>query len=174
MNLAAGVVPVQNQPPLPSGWQLFSDAGGRLFYWNHATKESSWTPPVATSGSDLPHGWEANVDSSGRTYYINHNNQTTSWEHPGKIAAADPAHLRVRTNSSGSSYGAPSHSSFNYGSYPPSSHGTLSGYQPNPSVSGYQPSFDLPGSAPALTSLSSTTTDYSTDVTFCGQTHLGP
>eukprot|EP01114_Cavostelium_apophysatum_P005443 TRINITY_DN1643_c0_g1_i3.p1 TRINITY_DN1643_c0_g1~~TRINITY_DN1643_c0_g1_i3.p1 ORF type:complete len:997 (+),score=254.06 TRINITY_DN1643_c0_g1_i3:187-3177(+) len=46
MNLQPGVYPVPNQPPLPQGWQLFTDSFGRPFYWNHNTKESSWTAPT--------------------------------------------------------------------------------------------------------------------------------
>ncbi|KDO29815.1 hypothetical protein SPRG_22140 [Saprolegnia parasitica CBS 223.65] len=61
------------------GWEQLEDAQGRVFYVNHATRETSWTPP---STLPLPAGWEEMRDDQGRVYFVDHATRTTTWIDP--------------------------------------------------------------------------------------------
>jgi len=54
---------IQNEPPLPTGWELRFDARGRKYYVDHATKTTSWFHPLTSqpmfpsiSNSQTPNG----------------------------------------------------------------------------------------------------------------------
>ncbi|KAF0759348.1 hypothetical protein AaE_003716 [Aphanomyces astaci] len=64
---------------LAPGWEQVQDAQGRVFYVNHDTKETSWTPP---SSLPLPPGWEELRDAQGRVYFVDHATRTTTWIDP--------------------------------------------------------------------------------------------
>ncbi|EQC42358.1 hypothetical protein SDRG_00096 [Saprolegnia diclina VS20] len=64
---------------LAPGWEQLEDAQGRVFYVNHATRETSWTPP---STLPLPPGWEEMRDDQGRVYFVDHATRTTTWIDP--------------------------------------------------------------------------------------------
>ncbi|KAF0686614.1 Aste57867_21586 [Aphanomyces stellatus] len=64
---------------LAPGWEQVEDAQGRVFYVNHDTKETSWTPP---SSLPLPPGWEELRDAQGRVYFVDHSTRTTTWIDP--------------------------------------------------------------------------------------------
>ncbi|CCW71775.1 unnamed protein product [Phytomonas sp. Hart1] len=54
----------------------------RIFYVNHATRQTSWTRPGAPLPY-LPPNWEAHVDpQTGRTFFINHETNESSWNIP--------------------------------------------------------------------------------------------
>ena len=75
-----------------SGWERSVDPStGREFWLNHATHETSWTPP-AESASSLPPGWEERRDAQGRVFFIDHNRKTTTWVDPRRgQSASGPA-----------------------------------------------------------------------------------
>ncbi|CCW64666.1 unnamed protein product [Phytomonas sp. EM1] len=55
---------------------------GRIFYVNHATRQTSWTKP-GVPFQTLPPNWEARVDpQTGRTFYVNHETKETTWDAP--------------------------------------------------------------------------------------------
>ncbi|CAG0903242.1 unnamed protein product [Cyprideis torosa] len=83
--------------PLPPGWTSQVAPNGRIFYINHAEKNTTWIHPVTKKPSPrpgpprgveedrlgpLPDGWEERVHSDGRVFYIDHNTRTTQWEDP--------------------------------------------------------------------------------------------
>lgn len=57
-------------PPLPPGWQRFSNPNGQIIYANVSTGQFQDTPPVAAALA-LPPGWTQMTNDSGRTVYIN-------------------------------------------------------------------------------------------------------
>jgi len=61
--------PANVSPTLPPGWETGIDSeSGNPYYFNRATGESSWGPPVA----GLAPGWETAVDpESGKQYFYN-------------------------------------------------------------------------------------------------------
>ncbi|OQS00080.1 hypothetical protein THRCLA_06249 [Thraustotheca clavata] len=64
---------------LAPGWEQQQDSQGRVFYVNHTTRETSWTPP---STLPLPPGWEEMRDDQGRVYFVDHTTRTTTWIDP--------------------------------------------------------------------------------------------
>lgn len=101
-------------PPLPPGWEPVVDRGsGRTYFWNRATNETSWHPPMGGppphhpmpphphhpapgyGPPPLPYGWEQIPDpASGRPYFCNRATGETSWTPPGPSAhhGPPPAH----------------------------------------------------------------------------------
>lgn len=75
-------------PALPDHIESRTTADGRLYYVNHRTQETSWTPPVGAvqdadrgrGGSPLPPHMERKVAHDGRVYVVDHQAQTTRWE----------------------------------------------------------------------------------------------
>ncbi|DAZ97601.1 TPA: hypothetical protein N0F65_002220 [Lagenidium giganteum] len=61
------------------GWERVIDSSGRVFYVNHATRETSWTLP---SSEPLPPGWQEMTDREGRVYFVDHNTRMTTWTDP--------------------------------------------------------------------------------------------
>lgn len=99
---------------LPADWEERIDPrSGRKFYVNHATRETSWDPPMGTPAGaspsapnpssrqtvatgmprdELPANWEMRMDPrSNRPYYVNHVTRETTWTRPRPPAAAPPA-----------------------------------------------------------------------------------
>merc|ERR1719321_32201 len=66
-------------PQLPPGWESATDpSSGKMYYFNRATGETTWTVPTSSSaggdasGERLPEGWEKTIDKdSGKPYYFN-------------------------------------------------------------------------------------------------------
>ncbi|CAB4060467.1 E3 ubiquitin-protein ligase NEDD4,E3 ubiquitin-protein ligase Nedd-4,E3 ubiquitin-protein ligase NEDD4-like [Lepeophtheirus salmonis] len=89
-----------NTEGLPSGWTMQVAPNGRVFYINHADKETTWVDPRSGRPSalpsqanvpnrrheddlgPLPEGWEERVHTDGRIFFIDHNTRTTQWEDP--------------------------------------------------------------------------------------------
>jgi len=60
--------------PLPQGFELAYTADGRPYYLDHATRNTTWTPP-------LPAGWEER-ETNGRKYFVDHSDRRTTWVDP--------------------------------------------------------------------------------------------
>jgi len=84
------------QDSLPPGWEKhWSCEHSEYYYWNKATKETSWVPPEASEGDeaeeyeddgDLPDGWSENFDPETKaTYYWHAPSKTTTWEKPRRL-----------------------------------------------------------------------------------------
>eukprot|EP00727_Mastigamoeba_balamuthi_P000971 m51a1_g10871 hypothetical protein (501) ;mRNA; f:41152-43237 len=59
------------------------------YYFNPATRETSWNPPVAEP--PLPPGWQKTMDPrTGRVFYIDHNTRQTSWTLPSFAPPVPP------------------------------------------------------------------------------------
>jgi len=74
---------------LPPGWtEAVDPRSGKTYYYNKATKETSWKKPTAAAAAppaadELPAGWAECVDpNSGKTYYYNKATKQTSWKRP--------------------------------------------------------------------------------------------
>merc|ERR1711957_264203 len=81
---------------LPPGWDQANDpASGKTYYFNRATGETKWEPPVAVAPmavaplaaapapGQLPPGWDQATDpTSNKTYYFNRATNETKWEPP--------------------------------------------------------------------------------------------
>eukprot|EP00931_Biecheleriopsis_adriatica_P062660 TRINITY_DN37809_c0_g1_i1.p1 TRINITY_DN37809_c0_g1~~TRINITY_DN37809_c0_g1_i1.p1 ORF type:complete len:532 (+),score=137.93 TRINITY_DN37809_c0_g1_i1:52-1647(+) len=83
---------------LPAGWRrVWSEEHSEWYFWNSATKESSWSHPAGDdAGADeeeapLPEGWEQVLDTErGIWYYWHKATKTACWERPGaEEAGAD-------------------------------------------------------------------------------------
>jgi hypothetical protein len=108
-----------NEPVLLPGWERrIEPTTKRVFYVDHNTKTTHWTPPnvvVKVKPQQpmqstqpvqpvqpvvlpnyvvqipLPPGWEERKDpTSGRTYYVNHKDKATSWQDPRKTPTPTP------------------------------------------------------------------------------------
>jgi len=69
-------------PPLPHGWQKFSNPNGQVIYANVSTGQFQDTPPVAAAALALPPGWTQMTNDSGRTVYINQSLHRMQYEFP--------------------------------------------------------------------------------------------
>jgi len=69
-----------------SDWQEVTDPGtGRVYFYNTATQETSWTDPrkMSVCGDDGASDWQEVTDpASGRVYFYNTATKETSWEDP--------------------------------------------------------------------------------------------
>lgn len=102
-------MPAYGAPALPLGWECAPDPStGKPYYFNRATGESAWTPPVAAApalapmpmpipvaaiadagAAAMPAGWESAPDpSTGKVYYFNRATGETQWTPPVAPAAA--------------------------------------------------------------------------------------
>jgi atrophin-1 interacting protein 5 (WW domain-containing E3 ubiquitin protein ligase 1) len=70
---------INNDEPLPEGWEMRHDPLGRTYYVDHTTKSTTWERP---SNQPLPSGWDMRRDNRGRVYYVDHNTRTTTWQRP--------------------------------------------------------------------------------------------
>lgn len=75
------------QKELAPGWTAHKDEStGDTFYYNEATKESTWDMPVAEPNSvvarKLPADWQMVKDDAGDVYYYNTRTNETTWEFP--------------------------------------------------------------------------------------------
>merc|ERR1712070_133648 len=74
--------------PLPPGWVEMRDQGGRVYYWNKQSNQTSWERPGGSARmpppppAPLPPGWVETKDQGGRVYYWHQPSNTTSWERP--------------------------------------------------------------------------------------------
>lgn len=81
---------------LPPGWEIRLDPNNRIYYVDHNTRTTSWTPPRHVQQGapqpppppppplpDLPEGWEERcTQGDNRKYYVDHNTKMTSWVRP--------------------------------------------------------------------------------------------
>jgi hypothetical protein len=68
---------------MPRGWEEgWDSAHCRKYYFNRATEERCWKPPVA----GMPRGWEEGWDSAhGRKYYFNRATEERCWKPPASM-----------------------------------------------------------------------------------------
>ena len=65
---------------LPDGWERSTDPStGRLFYINHHSMQTSWTPPI---DSPLTDGWQQKRDGEGRIFFYNEKTNKKQWNDP--------------------------------------------------------------------------------------------
>jgi len=75
---------------IPNGWsQQFAD-DGRVYWWNPATGESSWTPPAEVAANPAT-AWSEQVDATGRIYFWNSVTNESSWSRPAAMGPAKGA-----------------------------------------------------------------------------------
>ena len=87
---------------LAAGWEEEVDPNtGRVFYVNHATKQTSWTPPVDTP---LPSGWEERRDEQGRTFFLHVESNKTTWQDPRLAEQGSPGGLGAVSSAPSTSY----------------------------------------------------------------------
>uniref|UniRef100_A0AC34FUV6 E3 ubiquitin-protein ligase n=1 Tax=Panagrolaimus sp. ES5 TaxID=591445 RepID=A0AC34FUV6_9BILA len=87
---------INNDEPLPDGWEMRHDPLGRTYYVDHTTKSTTWERP---SNQPLPNGWDMRRDNRGRVYYVDHNSRTTTWQRPtAEIINAHDQWQSTRTN----------------------------------------------------------------------------
>uniref|UniRef100_A0A914YB74 E3 ubiquitin-protein ligase n=1 Tax=Panagrolaimus superbus TaxID=310955 RepID=A0A914YB74_9BILA len=87
---------INNDEPLPDGWEMRHDPLGRSYYVDHTTKSTTWERP---SNQPLPTGWDMRRDNRGRVYYVDHNSRTTTWQRPtAEIINAHDQWQSTRTN----------------------------------------------------------------------------
>jgi atrophin-1 interacting protein 5 (WW domain-containing E3 ubiquitin protein ligase 1) len=87
---------INNDEPLPDGWEMRHDPLGRTYYVDHTTKSTTWERP---SNQPLPTGWDMRRDGRGRVYYVDHNSRTTTWQRPtAEIINAHDQWQSTRTN----------------------------------------------------------------------------
>uniref|UniRef100_A0A8C1Z8U6 E3 ubiquitin-protein ligase n=1 Tax=Cyprinus carpio TaxID=7962 RepID=A0A8C1Z8U6_CYPCA len=88
---------------LPPGWEEKQDSKGRMYYVNHNSRLTTWTPPLIQvrlsplsremspqhtrahtpeHAGPMPAGWEARSAQNGRPFFIDHNTKTTTWDDP--------------------------------------------------------------------------------------------
>jgi E3 ubiquitin-protein ligase NEDD4 len=93
---AARVVPVEQDPSLPEGWEQRLTPDGKVYYVDHNTRATSWEHPASLrdrSGSDLgpmPPGWEMKQMADGRLFFVDHTTHSTQWEDPRLMAKNKP------------------------------------------------------------------------------------
>ena len=76
-------------PPLPTGWERYTDKLGRVYYSNGTSVQ--WERPAAAESR----GWEAVVDDAGRTFYHHRALGATQWEMPAELLPVAWKRLRV-------------------------------------------------------------------------------
>lgn len=103
---------LDNEPPLPQGWEKARTPDGQLYYINHILQTTTWIDPRKTINQQpnlnglqnapppppqhspnvslqnigpLPPGWEQAFTPEGEMYYINHMERNTSWMDPRLI-----------------------------------------------------------------------------------------
>jgi hypothetical protein len=76
---------------LPTDWVQRTDPKtGKPYYYNKATKETSWSRPtgVASPNPELPDGWDERTDPrTGRNYFYNKAAKETRWDRPTHSAS---------------------------------------------------------------------------------------
>ncbi|ETV66803.1 hypothetical protein, variant 1 [Aphanomyces astaci] len=85
------------------GWKATVDKeSGDVYYWNKATKETSWDKPSIMKSkpekgvTPLPYGWEEVQDPlSSDVYYWNIHTQKTQWERPVSLEQAIEAKSKL-------------------------------------------------------------------------------
>lgn len=93
------------KPPLPAGWEVFTDKGsGKPYYHEAATGKTQWDHPAeeqtaapgesgeaaAAEAPGMPEGWEQVLDvRSGKVYYHHVATGKTQWEHPAGAEGHD-------------------------------------------------------------------------------------
>ncbi|ODN03263.1 Protein kibra [Orchesella cincta] len=83
---------VNGEIPLPAGWDMAQDYDGKIYFIDHASKQTTWVDPrdrltkpatfADCVGNELPVGWEEAYDPLIGVYYIDHINQRTQLEDP--------------------------------------------------------------------------------------------
>ena len=80
---------------LPPGWEQREAEGGRPYYVDHNTRQTTWLDPSienpfqSSNGKLLPAGWEKRATEEGRVYFVDHNTKTTSWTEPSSTQDDD-------------------------------------------------------------------------------------
>ena len=66
---------------IPDGWEVQQDEGGNIYYYCHATGESSWSKPVNSALPPPP--WEMNSHEDGSVYFYNTITGESRWDLKG-------------------------------------------------------------------------------------------
>jgi len=67
--------------PLPHGWSVSTDRFGRVYYKDHNTRSTTYTPPLYTPGP-LPQHWKSAFDEKGRTMFVNEETKQKTYVRP--------------------------------------------------------------------------------------------
>ena len=84
--------PVDDEPPLPEGWEKRLLPNNRVYYVNHKSKTTQWEDPRQSMADliPLPAGWEMRFSENGQKYFIDHNTRQTTFQDPRKSADNGP------------------------------------------------------------------------------------
>lgn len=75
--------PKSNTDILPAGWEYVYSTDGKLFYYNHSSKKTTWEKPTEHDKLPLPKGWiEMRSKVCNNVYYMNYETNETRWEYP--------------------------------------------------------------------------------------------
>ncbi len=77
---------------IPDGWEAQKDAKGNIFYFCHATGESSWDKPVTEVLPPPP--WEKNTHEDGSVYFYNTITGESRWNLKGLMDFKVNRHMR--------------------------------------------------------------------------------
>ncbi|KAL8278008.1 hypothetical protein RQP46_009640 [Phenoliferia psychrophenolica] len=107
---------VENEAPLPTGWEMRKAPDGRVYFVDHANRTTTWVDPrpkpAVAPASDviavapvvlevaklsvteeqlgpLPSGWEVRSTPGGKKYWVDHNTKTTTWDDPRMPSIGD-------------------------------------------------------------------------------------
>jgi len=75
--------PTSDTDILPAGWEYVYSTDGKLFYYNHSSKKTTWEKPTEHDKLPLPKGWiEMRSKVCNNVYYMNYKTDETQWEYP--------------------------------------------------------------------------------------------
>lgn len=75
--------PTSDTDILPAGWEYVYSKSGKLFYYNHSSKKTTWEKPTEHDKLPLPKGWiEMRSKVCNNVYYMNYKTDETQWEYP--------------------------------------------------------------------------------------------
>eukprot|EP00943_MAST-04B_sp_MAST-4B-sp1_P007565 g7565.t1 len=82
----------ENMANIPDGWEAQKDTKGNIFYYCHATGESSWSKPVTEALPPPP--WEMNRNEDGTVYFYNTITGESRWDLIGLMDFKRNRHVR--------------------------------------------------------------------------------
>jgi hypothetical protein len=103
--------------PLPAGWQVVVDkASGKNYYWNKATKVTTWTRPVAVPSAPAPPSravvWKEVVHpATQQVYFIHTQTGEKRWDKPDDVHENDSSSSGAVSSSATAATSVPTTSS---------------------------------------------------------------